>query len=89
MPAKRICYLHKKFATLPQQAIRGRLAGIYPICAQQQWPREISSRFFDLVLQKELVGRIVKINLEVGIAASAFSSFHVHIAETAGTPGSD
>lgn len=65
VPIKGICYLHRKFAVMPQQAIRGRLAGVFPPYAQQQWPREISTRFYGLVAKKELVARIQKINLQV------------------------
>lgn len=65
VPIKGICYLHQKFMKLPQQAIRGRLAGVYPPGIQQQWSREVSTRFFDLVAGKELIARIEKINAVV------------------------
>lgn len=64
---KGICYLHQKFKTLPQQAIRGRLAHVYPINMQEQWPKETTGRFFELIVKKNLVGKIEKINHEVSI----------------------
>lgn len=65
VPIKGICYLHQNFMTLPQQAIRGRLAAVYPPGMQEQWSREVSDRFFKLVATKELVARIEKINVQV------------------------
>lgn len=52
---------------MPQQALRGRLAGVYPPGAQQQWSREVCTRFFDMIAEKPLVAKIEKINLQVSL----------------------
>ncbi|KRT78645.1 hypothetical protein AMK59_7654, partial [Oryctes borbonicus] len=59
-----VCYLHKQFAELPEQAIRARLAGIYPPNENEQWSRGASTRFLSLVLQKDLVAQIVRMDEE-------------------------
>lgn len=60
-----ICYLHKQFAELPEQAIRGRLGGIYPTNENEQWSRSAASRFLGFVMQKDLVAQIIHIDEEV------------------------
>ncbi|KAI4458899.1 tudor domain containing protein [Holotrichia oblita] len=59
-----VCYLHNKFSELPEQAIRARLAGIYPAKENEQWSRAAATRFLSLVMQKDLVAQIVKIDEE-------------------------
>lgn len=65
MPSKGICYLHKKFFSLPQQGVRARLAGIYPINSDTQWSRTCCARFFSLARNKDLFGQIHRIDEKV------------------------
>lgn len=60
--------MHKKFAELPAQAIRGRLFGVLPPTENSQWSREAASTFLKMVQAKQLVGKIEKIDQKVGIA---------------------
>ncbi|KAK4881755.1 hypothetical protein RN001_005074 [Aquatica leii] len=62
--ASTLKFLHKKFCHLPQQAIRARLASIYPPTEKTQWSCEASSRFLQLVLMKTLVAQIHRIDTE-------------------------
>ncbi|XP_018333463.1 tudor domain-containing protein 5-like isoform X2 [Agrilus planipennis] len=59
---KDICYLHRKFFVLPQQAIRARLANIYPPTEKMQWSRQSASAFLEMVFQKSMVAQIYKID---------------------------
>ncbi|GJQ83207.1 putative P granule organization [Trypoxylus dichotomus] len=59
-----VCYLHNQYAELPEQAIRTRLAGIYPRTENEQWSRAGAMRFLSLVMQKDLVAQIIKIDEE-------------------------
>ncbi|KAK9737379.1 OST-HTH/LOTUS domain [Popillia japonica] len=59
-----VCYLHNKFSDLPEQAVRARLAGIYPARENEQWSRAAATRFLSLVMEKNLVAQIVKIDEE-------------------------
>lgn len=55
---------------MPQQAIRGRLSGVVPPFAQEQWTVDSTSRLFDLVAEKALVATIEKINLQVSLESA-------------------
>ncbi|KAF5298299.1 hypothetical protein FQR65_LT09810 [Abscondita terminalis] len=57
-------FLHKNFVDLPQQAIRARLASIYPPTEKTQWTLESSSRLLELVSMKKLVAHIHRIDVE-------------------------
>lgn len=59
--------MHKKFAALPAQAIRGRLFGVLPPRENSQWSREASAIFLKMVQAKQLVGKIEKIDQKVRI----------------------
>ncbi|KAF5286906.1 hypothetical protein FQA39_LY00439 [Lamprigera yunnana] len=64
VPRNSINFLHKKFATLPQQAIRARLAGIFPPYEKTQWTCEASQCFLNLVFSKVVIAHIHRINFK-------------------------
>lgn len=54
--------MHKNFASVPPQAIRGRLAGIYPTKADTQWTRASADYFLGLVSNKTLVAQVHRVD---------------------------
>ncbi|KAK3913583.1 Tudor domain-containing protein 5 [Frankliniella fusca] len=63
-PRKDLRFIHKDFAVLPKQAIRSSLSGIQPPIGCQRFTKEASYAFLNLVLEKELIGLIHKLDLE-------------------------
>ncbi|KAF2900891.1 hypothetical protein ILUMI_05296 [Ignelater luminosus] len=62
-----LMFLDKQFASFPRQAIRARLASIWPTTAFTPWSTSASNRFLSLVRQKDLVAHIHKIHEETKI----------------------
>lgn len=67
IPSNTIRFLHRNFFSLPRQAFRARLAGIWPPTAYTQWTRESARRFLEFVLEKRLYAQVVKRDLKVGL----------------------
>lgn len=72
LPSKGICFLHTDFSTLPQQAIRARLAGIYPINTDSQWTRASARSFLNLVRNKTLVAQVHSVDEKVFVFCAFF-----------------
>ncbi|VEN62304.1 unnamed protein product [Callosobruchus maculatus] len=63
VPTKGICFLHERFADLPAQAIRCRLADICPTEECVPWSREASSTFRAMVKSDRTIdAKLTRIN---------------------------
>lgn len=83
IPTSLIYYLHKTFAVMPQQALRGRLAGVFPPKQNSVWSMEAKKRFYQMVAMKDLIGRVEKIDREVRFMPnSEYSSIRILVVES-------
>nr|XP_045603306.1 uncharacterized protein LOC123761363 isoform X2 [Procambarus clarkii] len=53
--------VHKKFFTLPAQAMKAVLSDVIPSHGRKSWGREASQRFLELVQNKAVIGHIVSL----------------------------
>ncbi|KAJ8937469.1 hypothetical protein NQ314_011858 [Rhamnusium bicolor] len=64
VPTKGLCFLHMDFARLPAQAIRCRLANIFPLEEGIPWSREAAKAFRRMVANRDMSIKISHINWE-------------------------
>lgn len=57
--------MRKDFFEVPQQAIRARLYGVYPVNTDTQWSVTSSNRLLQLVEKKDLYAEIQHIDIKV------------------------
>ncbi|CAH0553910.1 unnamed protein product [Brassicogethes aeneus] len=61
-PSQGICFLHRKFAQIPWQQIRCRLANVVPVEDMGPWPQEARQRFCQLIKGRDLEAKISSID---------------------------
>ncbi|XP_052123270.1 uncharacterized protein LOC113205131 isoform X1 [Frankliniella occidentalis] len=57
-------FIHSDFSVLPKQAIRASLSGIEPPNGSQRFSKEAGFAFLALVVDRELIGLVQKVDLE-------------------------
>ncbi|XP_017767949.1 PREDICTED: tudor domain-containing protein 5 isoform X3 [Nicrophorus vespilloides] len=61
LPKEQICYLHKSFAKMPAQALRGCLANIQPLNRNTRWDSKATQNFIQLAVNRRLVANIQRV----------------------------
>ncbi|XP_063916761.1 tudor domain-containing protein 5-like isoform X2 [Zophobas morio] len=62
VPSKEIWFLPKRFGEVPCQAIRGRLANIYPVGENQPWKVSTVRRLEQLITNRVVVGKVTRVD---------------------------
>lgn len=87
---KGLCFLHAKFSTFEAQAVRCRLANVFPLEEGAPWSREACKGFRKLVVDKDLTAKIIHINWDVSrlprlfVLLFSFSSLYLYFVSGAG-----
>jgi hypothetical protein len=57
--------MHQDFTSFPIQAIKASLVNLMPADDAKRWPREVSTRFLELVSDKNLIAVVSSVDHEV------------------------